>query len=88
MKTGSLFFFAVFALFVSASPAKADFDELARLTKRNALNDHLGCVTYIPLPPQRDLIRLSRIQEEQLVYGSRMNGEGLPPVIQKAFSLF
>jgi hypothetical protein len=87
MKTGSLFFVAVFALFVSASPAKANFDALAGLTKRNTLNDILSCATYIPVPPQRDLIRLSPIQEELLVYERRMNGEGLSPVIQKAFSL-
>ena len=88
MKTGSLFFAATLALFVSVSPAKADFDDLAGLTKRNTLNDLLGRVTYIPVPPQRDLIKLSRIQEELLVYERRMNGEGLPPVFQKAFSVF
>lgn len=56
-------------------------------TTRNTLNDLLGRVTYLPVPPEDELVALSRIQEELVVFEKRMHGDGLPPIFAKAFSL-
>lgn len=88
MKRSIRIFLSVALFVVSISVSRADFDALAGQTQRNTLHDLLGRVTYIPVPPQKDLVKLSRIQEELLVFERRMNGEGLPPVFEKAFSVF
>ncbi|MDF1861387.1 MAG: hypothetical protein P1U87_14320 [Verrucomicrobiales bacterium] len=88
MKSYFSYFGSVFALAILFPVAsQADHNWNPGGTQRNTLNDLLGRVTYIPVPSQRDLIVLSRIQEELVVFEKQMNGEGLPSPLKEAFSI-
>lgn len=75
-------------LFISVLDSKADsFFEIAR-TDRNTLNDLLEEVPLYSLNREKELRRLSAVQEQLVVFEEEMRGDALPEPLSSAFSIY
>lgn len=73
--------------FVSTFHLQADPRHELPVTNENTLNDLVRTIPYLSYFREDQLSRLSAIQEQLVVFESRMRGEGLPEPLATAFSI-